>query len=139
MSPQQQSAPRPRAAARELLPPQFRCTSSPGGLRAVWVDVCGELDLVTAPELERALREAAETSRLVVLDLHGLTFIDSSGLHVIEDASVRALLEGRMLVVSRAPAHVRRIVAASGTAGAIELLDADPRACATRGSLHLVR
>jgi anti-sigma B factor antagonist len=44
----------------------------------------GELDLASSPILERAL-EAAEvtTSPLLVLDLDGLKFVDSTGLRVI--------------------------------------------------------
>jgi anti-anti-sigma factor len=122
----QQNAPSPRAVHHDFRPPQFRCTTSHPGVRAVWVEVSGDLDLVTAPELARALRAAAKASRLTVLDVHALTFIDSSGVHVIEDASLHALLHGRRLVVSRAPGHFRRILALTGTFTAIELRDVNP-------------
>lgn len=138
MSLQQQIATAPHAVHHGLLPPPFRCTSSHGGLHAVWVEASGELDLLAAGKLEVALCDAATTSRLTVLDLHGLTFIDTSGLHVIEDASLRALLHGRRLVVSRAPAHFIRIRALTGTNCTIELLDADPFAGVTLSSVRLV-
>jgi anti-anti-sigma factor len=49
----------------------------PHGLRLV-----GELDLLTVPHLEAAL-EACGNGEAVTLDLAELTFIDSSGLHLI--------------------------------------------------------
>lgn len=124
MSLQQQNDPAPRAA-RHAPPPQFRCTTSHGGVCAAWVEASGELDLVTAPRLEQALRDAA-TSRLTVLDLHALAFTDSSGVHVIEDATLRALRHGRRLVMSRAPGHFRRVLELTGTSASIELLDVTP-------------
>ncbi|MDP9301583.1 MAG: STAS domain-containing protein [Actinomycetota bacterium] len=52
----------------------------------------GELDLMGVDPLERALAAAQVTgSRKVVIDLRGLTFIDSSGLSVL----LRAHSSGR--------------------------------------------
>ena len=45
-----------------------------------WLRVAGELDLLTAPELNDALHAAGED---VVLDLRDLTFVDSTGLAVL--------------------------------------------------------
>ena len=60
---------------------------------AVVVTVRGEVDLATAPELESCLQRAfGAAPDGVVLDLEGLTFIDSSGLRVLV-----ALGEGRTL------------------------------------------
>jgi anti-anti-sigma factor len=52
-----------------------------------WVTVEGELDLVGAPQLDAALARAygAGVSELV-LDLRGVTFIDSSGIRCVIDA-----------------------------------------------------
>ena len=50
----------------------------------LWLALGGELDVFTAPQLRAALREARPNSReVLILDLRGLTFIDSSGLAVI--------------------------------------------------------
>ena len=60
---------------------------------AVVVTIRGEVDLATAPELESCLQRAfGAAPDGVVLDLEGLTFIDSSGLRVLV-----ALGEGRTL------------------------------------------
>jgi anti-anti-sigma factor len=48
----------------------------------VVVDVRGEIDLSTAPVLDQRLSELADAQTLVV-DLTGVTFLDSSGLGVL--------------------------------------------------------
>ena len=47
------------------------------------VTVRGELDLTTAPELARARDLVAGLPAHVVVDLDGVTFLDSSGLNVL--------------------------------------------------------
>ena len=46
----------------------------------------GELDLSTIPRMERALLEQVTQRRAVLVDLSGLTFIDSSGMGVLIQA-----------------------------------------------------
>ena len=70
--------------------PAFVCTCRDAGRDAVWVRAEGELDIATAPRIERTLRRAELRARLVVLDLRQLTFIDCSGVHRIVDAAIRA-------------------------------------------------
>lgn len=47
---------------------------------AVVVSPQGELDLATEPQLREVLVEACREHRSVVIDMNGLSFIDSSGL-----------------------------------------------------------
>ena len=68
-----------RADARP--PPAFACTTTHGGLNAAWIDVVGELDIATAPQLARTLRESQQLAHLTVLDLRELAFMDCSGVH----------------------------------------------------------
>ena len=75
------------AASLRAAPPRFTCTWKEGGAGAAWVHVAGDLDLATAPLLKRALRDAQLCARVVVLDLRELTFIESTGVHVILDAA----------------------------------------------------
>jgi anti-sigma B factor antagonist len=50
----------------------------------VTVAVRGDLDLATAPALEREVLDVlAGTPSLIAVDLRGLQFIDSSGLHAL--------------------------------------------------------
>jgi anti-sigma B factor antagonist len=89
------------------------------------VQVVGELDIVTAPALEQTLRDAELRARLVVLDLRELTFTDSSGVHVITNASVRADRAGRRLVLVRGPAQADRKLTLT-TSNHLEIVDLDP-------------
>jgi anti-anti-sigma factor len=46
------------------------------------VALAGELDLTNAAEVERRLEEAA-TDRGLIVDLNGVTFLDSAALHML--------------------------------------------------------
>ncbi len=105
--------------------PVFGCTLRVGGRDAAWIRVAGELDIATAWQLERALREAEIRARRVVLDLRELTFMDTSGVHVIVDAGNRARQSGRRLVLVRGPSHVDCLFALTHTSDAVEIIDLD--------------
>jgi anti-sigma B factor antagonist len=105
----------------DALPPLFACSRTSRGRGAVWVHVTGELDIATAPELERALLQAQSQAQLVVLDLRELAFMDSSGAHVIVDASIRARQLGRRLVLLRTPPDVDRIFMLTGSVDDVEV------------------
>ena len=93
----------------EAPPPGFTCSASQGALASVWMRAAGELDLAAAPQLTQVLRDAVIRARLLVLDLRELTFIDSSGVHAIVDACVRAeRARCRVAVIEGAP-QVRRV------------------------------
>ena len=62
-------------------PPEFSVSTASLNGHAV-IQVSGELDMTTAPQLEEAL-VAHNGNRPVVVDLTALTFIDSHGLHVL--------------------------------------------------------
>ena len=78
----------------------------------------GEVDLVTAPLLERSLEAALATTGAVELDLHGVSFMDSQGLRAILLACDHP--DGRTKVTVVNPsAQVRRVF---DLAGVSELL-----------------
>jgi anti-anti-sigma factor len=63
----------------------------------------GELDLATVGTLSAALDRIERATRLV-LDLRGLSFIDSTGLHMLVDLHERALRDGfELILVAPAP------------------------------------
>ena len=62
----------------------FDLTVTRDGGGACHVALRGELDLATAARLEQALAEAGDE---VVLDLRGLTFMDSTGVRVLLEAA----------------------------------------------------
>lgn len=70
----------------------------------------GELDLSTIEKVEQELaRVEADAPDVIVLDLSGLTFLDSTGLRTIVTADQRARRAGRRVVVRRGPDTVHRI------------------------------
>jgi len=70
----------------------------------------GELDLAGVADVTRELR-LAETSdaRRIVLDLTGLTFIDSSGVRMVVEAHARSRANGDRLALTLAPGPVQRV------------------------------
>jgi anti-sigma B factor antagonist len=80
------------------------------------VVVCpiGELDLATAPALERALDKVSTEPFAVVLDLSGLTFVDCAGLVPIRAALREASLLGRQVRLSGARPSVERVLDLTG-------------------------
>lgn len=87
--------------------------TEPIGGGAWLVTVEGELDLHTAPELERALRVAlADEPTGLVVDLTGCPFIDSTALGVLIRAHGRLNhdSEARIAVASADP-NVRKVFA----------------------------
>jgi len=85
----------------------------------------GELDIATAPTFEQLLGEV-ERDRwpTVVLDLRGLSFIDSSGIRVLLGAHNRIGRQGGRMVLCHATRAVRRTLAAIGVDSILELTDA---------------
>ncbi len=111
------SASRLRAAE-----PAFGCELSQVGRGAAWVRVTGELDRTTAPQLTQILGQAGR-ARIVVVDLRGLTRVDSTGVGAIVDASRSARRHGRRLVLVRGLTRVDRLLALIGALDAVETVD----------------
>ncbi len=79
----------------------------------------GEVDSYTAPELAERL---AADPPVEVVDVAGVTFIDSSGLRAIVEAH-RARAEVGSRLVLRAPsAAVQRLLEISGLAGHLDVV-----------------
>jgi anti-sigma B factor antagonist len=84
----------------------------------------GELDVVTAPELEPVLSDVLEQPHArVMLDLNGLRFVDSAGVSVLIKAKQRAEANGRMLVLRRPTEQLERVFALLGLADWLEIED----------------
>ena len=113
-----------RADARP--PPVFACTATHGGLDAAWVNVAGELDIATAPELERTLLESQQLAHLTVLDLRELAFMDSAGVHAIVNASLQARQDGGRLVLVRGRPDIYRMFTLTGSTDDVDIADPDP-------------
>ena len=98
--------------------------------RTVRVAFSGEVDLNSAPELHRRLREAeadAGTATLVV-DLRDVTLLDSTGIGELVRAQQRARRAGRRLVVVRGRGTpIAQVLSATAMDRVLELAD-DPAA-----------
>jgi anti-sigma B factor antagonist len=71
--------------------------------------VSGEIDLATAPAIERELLRAEESHDLVALDPSKISFRDSTGLHAIIAANLRLRARGgRLLAASQRPIRAHR-------------------------------
>lgn len=71
--------------------------------RRTLVRASGEVDLATAPDLAAALDDARASGLDVVLDLAGVTFIDTSGVRAMLDARRRINDDGSDLTVVAPP------------------------------------
>jgi len=77
---------------------------------AVHIALVGELDISSATRVEDELRRVEEERPPVILvDLKGLEFMDSTGLRVLTSADTRARKDGRRLAIGRGPESVQRI------------------------------
>jgi anti-anti-sigma factor len=81
------------------------------------ITVRGEVDLATAPELESCVQQAlVAAGDSVLLDLGGLTFIDSSGLRVLVALSNHARAKGAAISLRNVPRHAERVLDLTGLA-----------------------
>jgi anti-sigma B factor antagonist len=77
---------------------------------AVLIVLQGELDLASAPDLERELKAAEGTNpSRVTIDLSGLGFMDSTGLQALLRARERAGSATYELTLRRGPHQVQRV------------------------------
>ncbi len=81
------------------------------------VEVFGELDAATAQRVDDELQSvAASDAQLIVLDLSGLTFMDSSGVHLIARAHECCTAAAKRLRLLRGPPHIQRILTLAAAA-----------------------
>ncbi|HEX5899873.1 MAG TPA: STAS domain-containing protein [Solirubrobacteraceae bacterium] len=109
--------------ANGVLPqrPEFEVTvTSQDGVCVVAIS--GELDLDTMAELNTALA-ACDGVATTVVDLRGLTFIDSSGVSGLLAAARHARDAGSRLICVRGPASIQRIFELTGVDTELEWVD----------------
>jgi anti-sigma B factor antagonist len=88
------------------------------------VSVSGELDLSTSAALEEELTLAADSdAEMLVVDLHQLEFMDSTGLSTLVKAQQAVQGEGKRFVLVRGPQQVQRLLTLTGVAERIEVAD----------------
>lgn len=87
------------------------------------VTVTGDVDLLTAPRLAKAVQQVQGQGQAVLLDLGGVDFLGSAGLSVLVEAARRADdSDGRLAVLVTRHA-VRRAIEVTGLDAALHLFD----------------
>jgi anti-anti-sigma factor len=91
-------APEPGTHHPEVYPSRLTVDVQREDARAT-LALVGELDLETAPQFRERLAEAEHGAGTVVVDLRGVTFMDSCGIGELVGANQRAHRDGRRLIV----------------------------------------
>jgi anti-anti-sigma factor len=90
------------------------------------VALVGELDIASAPRFEEGLTAAEEDAPAVLLlDLRGVDFIDSTGLRAVIAADERARAAGRRFVIVSGTAAVERVFSVTQLDQRLDIVD-DP-------------
>jgi anti-anti-sigma factor len=76
--------------------------------------VRGEVDVATAAQLRHELLQHLAIAETLWIDLEDVTFMDSSGLHVLIASQRRAELLDAPLVIGRASTAVERLLEVTG-------------------------
>lgn len=89
---------------------------------SIVLEVDGELDLASAPQLKRALEQAwGNAPEEIVIDLGKLRFMDMSGLRVLLSARQRAERRGTELVLTNVGDSIRRVLTLAGVNGLLPI------------------
>jgi anti-sigma B factor antagonist len=94
---------------------------------AAHVAVKGELDIATLPEFQEVVRSlrSPDLERLVV-DLRGVTFLDSMSIEVLLRLHTELAEAGAELLVVRGPRAVHRVFELTGLETVLTVLDQPP-------------
>lgn len=88
------------------------------------ITISGELDLASSPVLREELERAREAgAELVILDLRGLAFMDSTGLSVLVRAHQTAVETRRRFAVVRGGKQVERLLMLTGVGERLTVVD----------------
>ena len=102
--------------------PEFRAGTRIEGECAV-LALEGEFDFGVEPQVRAAIERAGD-ARVLVIDLRDLTFMDTSGIHLLLETRDECRASGRMLLVVRGSALVHRGLVALGLEHELEFVDA---------------
>lgn len=79
------------------------------------IAVAGEVDLASAPDLQRSVEDAlAAGAQRLILDLRSVTFMDSTGLRVLLTTHQRLQESGGSLALVAAEGPVTRLMSLTG-------------------------
>jgi anti-anti-sigma factor len=101
---------------------RFEAATSIDGQRADVV-LSGECDLAARDDFMETLMSAVGAAPAVVVDLGGLTFLDSSGVHALVTAHRSAVERGGRLAVVNAAGMVAHVLDITGVGGLLRSQD----------------
>ena len=88
------------------------------------IEVSGEIDVATAPQLRESLqRVIAQGESTIILDLLGVTFLDSTALGVLVGALKRCREAGRELHLVVADPRIMKIFEITGLTSVFTIAD----------------
>jgi anti-sigma B factor antagonist len=106
-------------------PPEFVCDVR-ADAGSVVVRLAGELDLEVAGGVAAAVEELLDDGcPHVVVDLRELSFVDSSGIHMLVAASRSAERRHRAVSLIPGPQHVQRVLELTATDSLFSFVAAD--------------
>jgi anti-sigma B factor antagonist len=74
------------------------------------VALAGELDISEVPDVEKKLKAVEKRHpEVLVIDLRGLNFMDSSGLRIVLEADLRSRRDSRRFALIPGPEAVHRV------------------------------
>jgi anti-sigma B factor antagonist len=110
----------------EAPPPPLRVDVWPAG-EVVHVRPVGEIDLDTASQVRDRLDELTSAGfRRLILDLRGVTFLDSTGLRLVLETDASARADGFEFGLIEGPETVQRAFEITGLRGALPFVDPPP-------------
>lgn len=87
------------------------------------IRLSGELDVSTVPEFNKRISELRQRDiHSIVLDLSGITFMDSTGLSAILVAEMHARMRGQRFSVIEGPPHVNELFRLTGVDNFLEIV-----------------
>jgi anti-sigma B factor antagonist len=118
-------SPVPDGSADDVLP-DFTVAIHPHRGQVV-VAPSGEMDLTTVGGVEREVADLrAAGFDDIVVDLRAVTFLDSSGLHLLLTETRKAKHDGYRFRLLGAPPAARRLFEITGTRGVFEFIEGSP-------------
>jgi anti-anti-sigma factor len=103
------------------MPSEIQCHPIEDGVRC---KLTGELDLASEEAVTaEIMRELAKSPAVLILDLEGLEFIDSTGLRVLLTARNKASENGTRMLLTAPPAPVQRVFEIANVSELFEYVD----------------
>lgn len=102
---------------------EFSISAEDGPAEQFVVRAAGEIDVATAPQVERALAGPTRAGKRVVLDLSKCAFIDSAGLRTLLGARSAADSSGGSLVLVVSDPGLLRVFEVVGLGDVLEIHD----------------